>query len=368
MTSAAFIALRRRRRSSGGGGGGASDFFSIGGASPELVAAFTVASDGTTAGEYFRKASSDTTFGDLFTFSRSGTATYFDGSGVLQTAADGVARRNAHYYNGSAWVNGGLQLEAAAATQLLHGTDSIATQDETVTAQAYTLQFRGTGSIALTGAHTDTLSGTGANDLVSLTFTPSAGTLTLTPSGTVDYPQLEVGSIPTSYIPNTAGSGTVTRAAETLSIAGADSPITATEATLAVDALLTSDGSGPEIFNIVSGGSHIRIYPRNISSTYSRWSGATYQPLVTAAQGGLIPAGVNQPVTVALGGKANDFAQLVVNGNAGTALATTTMADFSGQNIGINGNIGEGTFFYKTIRIWSTKLPEADLITAGTAA
>jgi hypothetical protein len=71
------------RRISGSGGGGGADAFSIGGASPELVAAFTVASDGTTAGEYFRKASSETTFGDLFTFSRSGLATQFDSGGNL---------------------------------------------------------------------------------------------------------------------------------------------------------------------------------------------------------------------------------------------------------------------------------------------
>jgi hypothetical protein len=379
------------------GSGAAPDAYAIGGASPELVAAFTLASDGTTAGEYFRKASSETTFSGLFTHSVSEKLTMFDSTGTLVWAphnltlysedatgwtvvggsvsgniftentatsqhiiyqasveapvvthvldfkttrdwlritsriggtvaayfqlstesvgtvsggisntsithlGDGVyratmtvtgqsanssglqigpttgdlissylgsgtdtfeliryfqyrsdlggmadnpdqtvaglekyvpttsaavylPRRNAYYYNGSSWVKGGLRFESAAATQLLHGTDSFATQDETVTAQAYTLQFRGTGSIVLSGAHSATLTGTGANDLVSLTFTPSAGTLTLTPSGTVEYPQLEVGRIPTSYIPNTAASGTVTRAAEALSIAAANLP------------------------------------------------------------------------------------------------------------------------------------------------
>lgn len=115
--------ILRRRRISGSGGGGA-DAYAIGGASPELVAAFTTASDGTTAGEYYRKAGSETTFGDLFTFSRSGTATYFDSNGTLQTAADGVARRNAYYHNGSSWVKGGLRFESAAATNLaLYSTD-----------------------------------------------------------------------------------------------------------------------------------------------------------------------------------------------------------------------------------------------------
>lgn len=59
------------------------EFFSIGGASPELVAAFTTQSDGTTAGEYYRKASSETTFDGLFTHSVSGLLTMFDSSGTL---------------------------------------------------------------------------------------------------------------------------------------------------------------------------------------------------------------------------------------------------------------------------------------------
>jgi len=43
------------------------------------------------------------------------------------------------------------------------------------------------------------LAGTGT-DRVDLTFTPSAGTLTLTLSGTITYPNFEAGSFPTSYI------------------------------------------------------------------------------------------------------------------------------------------------------------------------
>jgi hypothetical protein len=70
-----------------------------------------------------------------------------------------------------------------------------------VSATAHTISFYGTGSITLSGAHTATLSGTGANDRVSLTFTPSAGTLTCTDSGSVDMKQVEALSYATSYIP-----------------------------------------------------------------------------------------------------------------------------------------------------------------------
>lgn len=348
--------------------GAVADAFSIGGASPELVAAFTVASDGSTAGEYFRLDGADSTFGDLFTFSRSGTATYFDASGVLQTAADGVARRNAHYYN-SAWLNGGVQLEAAAATQLLHGTNSIATQTETVTAQAYTLQFRGTGSIALTGAHTATLSGTGANDLVSLTFTPSAGTLTLTPSGTVDYPQLEVGNIPTSYIPNTAGSGTVTRAAETLSIAGADTPANTTAVSISMKGLMTyADTNGNDFIlarQYASPSDFILFgYMRTNDGTgkfqFQQSAGGTLDFVQTG--GSAFSPGVNVSFNLA----SRHTASAVNAASAGTALMANTtptaLPDLSANNISLGYTIVQGfSGFISEFRMWGADIGDSGI-------
>jgi hypothetical protein len=83
---------------------------------------------------------------------------------------------------------------------LLAATDVLATQSVAVIATAHTLSFEGTGTVTLSGASTaGPLVGTGAADRVSLTFTPTVGTLTLTVSGTVERAQLEFGSAVTLY-------------------------------------------------------------------------------------------------------------------------------------------------------------------------
>jgi len=94
----------------------------------------------------------------------------------------------------------GLLVEPTA-TNLLLASQTLATQTVTVSAVAYTLSFYGTGTITLSGVSTaGPLVGTGAADRVSLTFTPTAGSLTLTVTGTVSEGQLETGSVPTSPI------------------------------------------------------------------------------------------------------------------------------------------------------------------------
>lgn len=120
---------------------------------------------------------------------------------------------------------------------LLLNSETLSSQDVTVTAQEYTLSFYGAGSIALSGVEVATLSGTGADDRVSLTFTPSAGTLTLTVSGSVTKAQLEAGGFATSYIVTTGA--TATREADQVSItAGGNVPLLADGYTVAMNVKL----------------------------------------------------------------------------------------------------------------------------------
>jgi len=98
----------------------------------------------------------------------------------------------------------GLLIEGQA-TQLAQSGNlgaAFITQTKTVTAVAHTISFYGTGSVVLSGVHSATVNGTGTNVLTSLTFTPSAGSLTMTVSGTVTDGQLETGTVATSRIPN----------------------------------------------------------------------------------------------------------------------------------------------------------------------
>lgn len=225
--------------------------YSVGGNDPEVVVDLASATD------YFRKGGVDSTFAGVLSFARTDPACYINGSGAWTEAADGVARQGHHVHNGSAWVKAGMLLESDAATQLLHTTNALVTQSHTVSAQAYTLHFTGTGSITLSGAHSATLNGTAAGEenRVSLTFTPSAGSLTLTVSGTVTNAQLEAGVRATSYIPNTAGSGTVTRNAETLFIPWANVTFNNTAMSIQMDGKLNNVDE-----NVAAAGHFLRWY------------------------------------------------------------------------------------------------------------
>ena len=114
----------------------------------------------------------------------------------------------------------GLLIEETR-TNLVFPSETLTTQTRTVTAVAHTLSFYGTGTVVLSGAHIATVIGTGDfPSRTTLTFTPTAGSLTLTVTGTVQFAQLEAGAFPLSYIPTTSGSAI--RGADVCSIIGTD--------------------------------------------------------------------------------------------------------------------------------------------------
>jgi hypothetical protein len=114
----------------------------------------------------------------------------------------------------------GLLVEEQRQNLLLNSA-TLSTQTVTVTAVAHTLSFYGTGTVTLSGTSTaGPLVGTAANSRVSLTFTPTAGSLTLTVSGSVTNANLEIGSFPTSWIPTTGTAATRTADVVSITTAG----------------------------------------------------------------------------------------------------------------------------------------------------
>jgi hypothetical protein len=140
--------------------------------------------------------------GDL-TFSRASTATRTNASGAIASVASNVPRLD---YSGGATCPR-LLLEPQR-TNLVFPSATATTQTRTVTATAHTLTFYGTGTVVLSGVATGTLTGTGANNRVALTFTPTAGSLVLTVSGTVTNWQLEAGAFSSTVIETTTAAVT----------------------------------------------------------------------------------------------------------------------------------------------------------------
>ena len=141
----------------------------------------------------------------IITATRASSATYFDATGTMQTAATNVARFD---YDPATLAPRGLLVEEQR-TNLFLNSASLGTQTVTVTATAYTLSFYGTGTIILTGTCSGTLIGAGAYPTRStLTFTPLAGACIATVTGTATDGQMEAGAFATSYIPTTGSAAT----------------------------------------------------------------------------------------------------------------------------------------------------------------
>ena len=249
----------------------------------------------------------------------------------------------------------GLLIEEQRINILLN-SDTLSTQSVSVTAQAYTLSFYGTGSIALSGAYTGSLVGTGAYpNQVQLTFTPTIGTLTLTVTGSVRYANLEAGAFPTSYIPTT--SAQVTRTADNASIIGTNfsSWYNQSEGTFAVKYLSAlSSGFVLSIMRTAGYGPGMQLSLNGANTSY----------LAVVDDASAVVCSVTSPGTKsAFAYMSNNFA-LSANGNApsvdasGTQPTSIVQLKIGQSPIGdilINGHI-------QSIKYYPTRLPNGDLI------
>jgi hypothetical protein len=149
------------------------------------------------------------------TFTRASVGSYLNNDNTMTVFSSGQPRIG----------DKGILIEGSRQNLFLNSAVG-ATQSITVTAAAHTLSFFGTGTVTLSGVSTDgPLVGTGEFNRVSLTFTPTAGSLTLTVSGDIKWVNLELGSFPSSWIPSDGTA--VTRAADivTASLSGVSYPL-----------------------------------------------------------------------------------------------------------------------------------------------
>ena len=203
--------------------------------------------------------------GDM-TVVRATTATRVNSAGVIESVAINVPRLDYPPLGGCPSI-----LVEPLRTNLVFPSATLTTQTRTVTAVAHTLSFYGTGTIVLSGVHIATLTGTGANDRVTLTFTPTAGSLILTVAGTVTNAQLEAGSNATSYIPTVAA--TATRNADVISKTGISSLIGQTEGTLYFEVQGFSDGNTVTQFITLNDGTTTNQIGFNYTQTLGRING-----------------------------------------------------------------------------------------------
>ena len=187
--------------------------------------------------------------GDM-SFTRATNATRVNSSGLIETVATGIPRID---YSGNV---PSILLEPQRTNRVLNSA-TVVTQTITTTAVANTLSFYGTGTITLSGTFAGTLVGTGASNRVSLTFTPTAGSLVLTVSGSCTNGQLEIGSYATSYIPTTTS--TVTRNQDLTSVSGVSSLIGQTEGVMFVESAALSNDLTTRAFSISDGTTSNRV-------------------------------------------------------------------------------------------------------------
>jgi len=289
-------------------------------------------------------------------FTRASTATFIGSDGLIQSAAINDARFD---HDPITLVCRGLLMEESR-TNLVFPSATLTTQTRTVTAVSHTLSFYGTGTVVLSGAHVATVTGTGAYPTrTTLTFTPTAGSLILTVTGSVTEAQLEAGAFVTSYIPTTTAS--VVRSADLCSITGADFTTVYNQSEVSIFSELEFQAGNSSAVVHCNNGTANEVMALSQFASPSRLAIFVVDGGVTQAAVNT-PANINQVYKAAISAKLNSF-QFALGGVLGTRDTVGTMPTPTQINIGktqsavhLNGRI-------KQIKIFRKELSDAKLQT-----
>ena len=295
-------------------------------------------------------------FGDIITFTRTSGGGRFNSSGVYEWLGNNVPRFD---YDPVTLQPLGILIEEERTNRLLNSA-TVVTQNVSTTATANTLSFYGTGTITLSGTATGLLVGTGVANRVSLTFTPTAGTLTLTVTGNCTSGQLEEGAFPTSYIPTEANQ--VTRAADIASVNTLSPWYNASEGTLyfegSVPVILPTGRPGVTLGNAAADN---RFTLRQ--TLVNGISAVAALPIVTV----FTPPAVNPiagvPWRQALSFNASNIYHSVNGGPVAAAAHSVNLANISTLYIGSTNNLvgQQHSGHIRSLRYWPRLLSNAEL-------
>lgn len=285
---------------------------------------------------------------------RATDATRVNQSGLIENVLSNVPRID--------YTGGGCPhiLAEPQRTNIVFPSAVAVTQTRTVSATEYTLSFYGTGSVVLSGTHSATLNGTSVNNRVTLSFTPTAGSLTLTISGTVTNIQLEVGSYATSLIPTSGG--TVTRNQDIFTRDGIGSLINSTEGTIFVEMAALANDSTNRYISINDGSSTNRIIFK--FGTSSNNISALGLGTATSFSLSYSSATITNMNKIALKYKVNDCA-LWVNGvevatdTTFTAYTANTLNQINFSNYASSGQFLDAKV--KQLQVYKTALTDTQL-------
>ncbi len=261
------------------------------------------------------------TLATAMTLTRSSSASHINAAGALASAGVDVPRID-HDPNSLAPL--GLLLEQSR-TNLLVQSDTPVSQSITVSAVQHTLSFYGAGTVTLSGAATGTFVGSGAFPArAEATFTPTAGSLTVTLSGTITSPQIEEGAVASSYV--STGASAVTRAEDVSSI-GLGAWFGSSAGTLVFSGSITDAIANDRIVEIDAGDTSTRLsilWNTTLGKPqFQVWDGGSLQAAI-APGGNSVPLG--SPFRVAVAYAGNDF---VISLN-GSSVVTDTLGSLPG--------------------------------------
>lgn len=286
------------------------------------------------------------------------TATRINSSGAIEIVNANLPRFD---YDPVTLICKGLLIEESRKNLLLN-TDSLATQNVTVTAAAHTLTFYGTGEIVLSGTHSATVTGTGVYpSRKTYVFTPTAGTLTVTITGTVQYAQIELGGFATSYIPNANSQNTRNADVAVLSGTSFSSWYNASEGAFAVNVISGNDNNDCRYITASDGtvSNFIALIGANSGATSFNFMSVTTSGTSQMSAGGAVSYIANTAYSVCGAYKTNDC---VISRNTQTTPAftdtTVNLPTVNRMYIGSRYD-GGGSFFngwISKIRYWPQRI------------